>query len=305
MTITDPYKKDISYTAGFFMLIAFGVAGMMFAGILGGGVFSLMTGKDAAELISAVGDPAYLKEMQIIQSLTAIFGFLIPTFVTASFLSSRPFQLVGFAKKTEAWQLMFTILIILSGLAVSSGLGYLSYQLPLTQSIKSLFDKWEKIYATQAVGMVRLESIPDLIVSIIVMALIPAICEEVFFRGGLQNFMYRGNKNAWVSVLVVSLIFSAVHMSGYGFLSRLALGIILGLIYQLSGNIWLSILAHFINNALAIIVMFSQVQAGKSAADAMSDKSGTYLGLLAIPVVILLFVYLNRKAKQIQPADGV
>ncbi|MBO9591923.1 MAG: CPBP family intramembrane metalloprotease [Niabella sp.] len=302
---TDPYKKDISYTAGFFMLVAFGVGGMFLAGAIGGIVWNLMTGKDLLELTKAIGNPAYLKEIQLLQTLQAVLGFLVPTLVTASFLSRKPLELVGFSQKPQGNQVVFSIAIILCGLGISAGLGHLSYQLPLPAGLKAVFNDWEKLYASQAAGLVSFKSIPDLLISIVVLALVPAVCEEAFFRGGLQNFMYRGNRNLWLSVIVVSVIFSIVHMSGYGFLSRLALGVILGLIYQLSGNIWLSILAHFINNALAVIVMYTQVQSGKSIAEAMSDKSGSYLGLLAVPVVALLFMQMNKKIQQTKATDGI
>ncbi|MCF3111332.1 CPBP family intramembrane metalloprotease [Niabella sp. CC-SYL272] len=303
--MTDLDKKDISYTAGFFMLIAFGVGGMFLAGAIGGIAWNLMTGKGLAELAAAVGNPAYLREMQLLQTLQALFGFLAPTLVTASFLSHKPLKLVGFSQKPEGDLVVLSIVLILCGLGVSAGLGHLSYQLPLPVSVKAQFDQWEQVYAAQAAGLVSFKSIPDLLLSILVLALVPAVCEEAFFRGGLQNFMYRGNGNRWMAVIVVSLIFSIVHMSGYGFLSRLALGVILGLIYQLSGNIWLSILAHFINNALAVIAMYLQVQSGKSLAEAMSDKSGSYLGLMAVPVVAVLFMWMNKKIKQKKPADGI
>ncbi|WP_300603165.1 CPBP family intramembrane glutamic endopeptidase [Niabella sp.] len=302
---TDPYKKDISYTAGFFMLVAFGVGGMVLTGAIGGIIWQLMTGKDLVELTKAIGNPAYLREIQLLQTLQAVFGFLVPTIITASFLSRKPLKLVGFGQKTHARQVVLSVAIILCGLGISAGLGHLSYQVPLPASVKERFDQWEQVYAAQAAGLVSFKSIPDLLLSILVLALIPAVCEEAFFRGGLQNFMYRGNRNLWLSVVVVSLIFSVVHMSGYGFLSRLALGVILGLIYHLSGNIWLNILAHFINNALAVIVMYIQVQSGKSLAEAMSDKSGSYLGLLAIPVVVLLFMRMNQKIQQTKAADGI
>lgn len=303
--MTDPYKKDVSYSAGFFMLIAFGVGGLMFSAVLGGGIFKLMTGKDVVTMITAMGDPAYLRETQVLQTLTAVFGFLIPTVVTASFLSRKPLKLVGLGEKMMPWQLVFTILIIFCGMAVSAGLGHLSYQLPLPSWLEARFTKLENTYVTQAAGMVSFKNIPELLVSLVVLALLPAVCEEFFFRGGLQNFMYRSTKNAWVSVVVVSLIFSAVHMSGYGFLSRFALGVILGLIYQLSGNIWLNIAAHFINNGLAIVMMYTQVQAGKTIAEVMNEKSGSYAGLIAVPVVILLFVLMHRKIQQTRSTDGV
>lgn len=305
MITEDPFKKQVSYTAGFFMLIAFGVAGLMFSGLLGGLVWNLMTGQPIEEMQKNIGNTAYLAEFQVFQSLRMFMGMLVPTIVTATFLSHNPGKLVGFKSNIKSWQVFFTIAIILCGLAISSGLGYLSYQLPLGKTVKEFFDQIEGNYAEQAMGLIDLKTVQSLVISIIVMALVPAVCEEAFFRGGLQNFLYRSNKNPWISVVVVSLIFSAIHISGYGFLSRFALGIILGLIYHYSGNIWLSILAHFINNTIAVLMMYGQVQSGKSAVEVMNDKTGSYWGLLALPVVVLLFVMMNKRARQTELADGV
>ncbi|AHF17717.1 hypothetical protein NIASO_12985 [Niabella soli DSM 19437] len=304
MIAEDPYRKPITYSAGFFMLIAFGVGGMILGGLLGGIAWSLSTGRNFLELADAIGNPAYLRQMQLVQTITAVFGFFVPAVATAAFLSRKPLRMMGFEEKSTGRQLIFSVLIIFAGLGVSSGLGYLSYQLPLPQNIITLFDKWESQYAVQAAGLVSFKNIPDLLISILVLALVPAVCEETFFRGGLQNFLYRSKKNLWFPVIVVSLIFSVVHLSGYGFLSRFALGIILGLLYQFTGNIWLNILAHFINNALAMIVLYTQVHAGKSVIGAMSDRGGSYLGLLAVPVVVLLFILLKKKTQQTL-TDGI
>ncbi|MBO9618652.1 MAG: CPBP family intramembrane metalloprotease [Niabella sp.] len=305
MIADDPYRKPITYSAGFFMLIAFAVGGMIFGGFLGGIIWMLTTGKGFQELAAALGNPAYLRQMQLIQTISAVCGFFLPAVITAALLSRKPLRMMGFEQKPAGRQVLFALLIILAGLGISSGLGYLSYQLPLPQDIKTLFDKWENQYAVQAAGLVSFKNIPDLIISILVLALIPAVCEEAFFRGGLQNFLYRSKKNLWFSVIVVSFIFSVVHLSGYGFLSRFALGIILGLLYQFTGNIWLNILAHFINNALAMIVLYTQVQAGKSVMSAMNDRGGTYLGLLAVPVVVLLFILFKKRTEQTVTTNGI
>ncbi|MCH5690294.1 CPBP family intramembrane metalloprotease [Niabella sp. W65] len=122
----------------------------------------------------------------------------------------------------------------------------------------------------------------------------------------MQNYLYRNTGRLWVSVIVVSVIFSAVHFSVYGFLSRAALGIVLGLIYQYSGRLWLSILAHFINNATAVLVMYVAKSNGKSMQAVLNDKEGSYLGFLAIPVIIFLFIqYRKNTRNSLIAADGI
>ena len=133
----------------------------------------------------------------------------------------------------------------------------------------------------------------------VIMAFLPALCEETLFRGGLQNFLTRGTNNPWFSILVVSILFSLAHFSFYGFLSRVFLGIVLGALFHYSGKLWLCILAHFINNALAITLLYIYTQQGKPLQQAMKQDATSFWGILAVPVVIGLFiVFKNASARR-------
>lgn len=128
-----------------------------------------------------VGNVAFLREMQVLQSISAIFGFLLPTLFVASRLSFSPLRITGLSGEINSKQLIFAILIIAAGIAVSGSLGYFTYKLPFPVNWRIKFDQMENTYAEAAVGLVNLSSIPELIISIVVLALLPAVCEEVFF----------------------------------------------------------------------------------------------------------------------------
>ncbi|RYG46859.1 MAG: CPBP family intramembrane metalloprotease, partial [Chitinophagaceae bacterium] len=130
------------------------------------------------------------------------------------------------------------------------------------------------------------------------MAFLPAVCEEALFRGGLQNFLNRGTNMPWMSIIVVSILFSLAHFSFYGFLSRFFLGIVLGAVFHYSGKLWLSILAHFINNALAITVLYISIKNGTSLEEAMAQDASSIWGILAVPVVIGLFAFFKKASLQ-------
>ncbi|MFT4092228.1 MAG: type II CAAX endopeptidase family protein [Niabella sp.] len=295
-------EKGVSYTVAFFMLIAFGIGATLLSGLIALPVLAGMSGKSisfiADHLQDMIGDPAYLREMQVLQTLSAIIGFFVPTLFVAARLTRGPLQLTGFKGTISPRSLLFTIFIMACGLALSSALGYFTYKLPFPVNWRIMFDRLEDNYAENAAGLINLSSVPELLLSIIVLALVPAICEETFFRGGLQNYLYRSNGKMWLSILIVSIIFSAVHASVYGFLARFALGIILGLLYQYSGRIWLNILAHFINNAAAVIAMYSQKASGKSMQQILNDKDGSYIGFIAVPFIILLFMQYKKETAQ-------
>ena len=102
----------------------------------------------------------------------------------------------------------------------------------------------------------------------------------------------------FIAILITSLFFSLVHGSVFLFLSRAVLGIALGLIYYYTRNVWVSFLAHFINNALA----FSQLFFSGGKTSAMDEGTGNILldwtaAIIAIVVSVLLFRFLKKRSE--------
>ena len=103
---------------------------------------------------------------------------------------------------------------------------------------------------TDKIALVTIShSIEELMLNIVIIALIPAIAEEFFFRGFLQQLLNKTTRNYHVSVWFTALAFGIIHFNILGILPLIFLGAILGYIYHFSQNIWISVLAHFINNA--------------------------------------------------------
>ncbi|HEX4876311.1 MAG TPA: type II CAAX endopeptidase family protein [Chitinophagaceae bacterium] len=295
----DSHSKGISYTAGFFMLIAFAVAGSILAGIISLPVWTSMTGQSFTTMEKGISDPANSNAVKVIQSIAAIFGFFLPTLLTAKLMSRKPFRLLGFEGKSNVSEAGLVIAIMLTALFVSGGFAWLNEQIPITESLKKTFDKMEGDYNKQAEAILSLNNTADYFIALLVMAFLPALCEETLFRGGLQNFLTRATRSIWLSVIVVSILFSIAHFSYYGFLSRVFLGVVLGLIYYFSGKLWLSILAHFVNNALAITAVYVYKLQGKPMAEAMKEGNDTaFWGFMALPVLILLVVLFKKYVKK-------
>lgn len=99
-----------------------------------------------------------------------------------------------------------------------------------------------------------LDNIGYLFLALLVVGVVPAICEEFLFRGLILNGLR--NYGAVISIGVSALLFSLMHMNLQQLPYTIILGIVLGLIVYYTKNIWLSILLHFFNNATAIFIMF-------------------------------------------------
>ncbi len=89
-------------------------------------------------------------------------------------------------------------------------------------------------------------------------ALLPALGEELLFRGVAQRLLANWSGNAHVAVWVAAILFSAIHMQFLGFVPRLCMGAALGYLFLWSGNRWYPIIAHFANNAMAVVIVYMQ-----------------------------------------------
>lgn len=292
--MNDNDSKGLSYSAGFFMLFAFVVVGIYVASALSISVWTVFTGRSVQEMQKGLTNPAFGNVAKAIQAITAVSSFFLPTLLVAFLLNKRPIKLLGYSTKIKGNQIGLTVAILIAALFVSSSLSYFNNIIPLPSDWRTTFDKWESSYNDEITAIVGLQSPGEFIIALIIIGFLQALCEETFFRGGLQNFMTRSTHRPFFSIIVVSLIFSAFHISWYGFFSRFFLGVILGLIYEYSGSIWLCIIAHFLNNALAITALYVNQLQGKPLKDTITDHGDTLWGLIAIPVVIGLMTVFKR-----------
>jgi len=302
-------RPGASYGRGFLILLGGVGLGLFIGSLVSMGLWTLMTGRSIFNLQEDMGNPAYVNALRIMQLVSTFFIFFVPAILMAYLLNRKPYRLLGFNFHFSRRQAGMTILIMLAALPLVGALGELNKMIPLSQEMKTYFEGLEKQYADQVKVLARIDSGSEFLLSLLIMAIAPAIFEETFFRGGMQNLLQHITKNPWISIGVTSLVFSAIHFSFYGFIPRFALGVILGLIFHYSGSLWLSILGHFFNNALVVTQIYVYLRQGKSVDDAMEETYPLYWGLIGLAAIVFLFVYFRKFAaedrKKIVPAEDV
>lgn len=94
-----------------------------------------------------------------------------------------------------------------------------------------------------------------LYMSIVTIAIIPAIVEEIVFRGMIIRVVFR--KHLFIGLVVSSLVFASLHESDtwIGYLPYLYSGVIFGLIYLKTKRLEVVILIHFINNLSSLLIL--------------------------------------------------
>ncbi|MGK0315534.1 MAG: membrane protease YdiL (CAAX protease family) [Saprospiraceae bacterium] len=118
--------------------------------------------------------------------------------------------------------------------------------------------------------MLQMDGVGDLIVNLIIIALIPAIGEELLFRGVIQREIIKKMKNPHLAIFLASAIFSGFHMQIQGFLPKLIIGLVLGYAYYWTKSIWYPMVIHFVNNGLQTVLLFfvgDQLEATQETAE--------------------------------------
>ncbi|MCR4828424.1 MAG: CPBP family intramembrane metalloprotease [Bacteroidales bacterium] len=145
-----------------------------------------------------------------------------------------------------------------------------------------------------------LEGVGNLLLNVLVLALVPALCEEFFFRGGVQNICqrwFRGNVH-W-AVVCTAALFSLVHFDVFAFLPRFLLGLLLGYVYVYSGSIWVNVAVHFLNNLMVVLLtyLYNQGTLANNWADDISAPWWLIVPTLLVSGLLFWLVFVRNKKK--------
>jgi uncharacterized protein len=242
---------------------------------------------DVDSLATFMGNPlAYPNEKMILMQMQGVISIL--TFAVAPLLYVKYFDDEVVKVTLNPQETVKPILFFITPLLVLFFMPFSSWLIEWNQHIAfpdflAHFEQWAK----------AMDNGIDFLVAILVLALVPAIGEEILFRGVLQNKIYSLAKNIHMAIWVASFIFSAVHFQFYGFVPRLLLGVLFGYLYHWSGNLYIPTLAHFINNAFTLLLMYMHQQK-IIAIDIETGYAPPEMAVFSF-LLVCLFMYLFKK----------
>ena len=276
------------------------LSGLVFfaVGIFFVALFNLYSVTDFISVSSSSQDMTMFKELQMIYSVSF---FLLPPFVIAFLYQKNIFDFFGLRRSPQVSSLLLVPVLIVVLLPFINWTMLINSSMHFPQSLQGLEEFMRNLEEKAKVLtqlMLYSPSVNQLILNLIIIALLPALGEELFFRGILQKHLIEWLKNDFWGILTTAFIFSAFHMQFLSFLPRFILGIVLGYLFVSSKSLWLNIVAHFTNNALAVVSFFVLAKKGISP-----DALDTW-GISAISVSfslimgLVLFLYIIKKEKQ-------
>lgn len=223
---------------------------------------SIFYGVDMAQLavlMSELENPSNIEVLKMVQTVSAIGTFIVPPFILAWLFDPSPLEFLSIKRKPMLSASLMVVALLFIAVPFINYLGELNSSFHLPSFLKAMED-WMKASEEQAAALteafLKMSTPGELIFNLFMIALIPAIGEELLFRGIVQNIFSRWLKNNHAAVWFTAILFSAMHMQFYGFIPRLMLGAMLGYLLVWSGNLWWPIIAHFVNNAAAVIFSY-------------------------------------------------
>lgn len=293
-------RPGMTYGRTLLAMFGFLLLGAVAGSLLTGGLWTLMTGRGVTTLAEDMTDPHFSHAVRILQLVSSLFLFFLPALAAVRLLHRRPLRFLGFSATADLPMAVMVVLVMAACLPMVGSLTELNRMIPVPAAFEKVFRELEDGYLRQMKAMARMDGVLDYLACLLIMALAPALFEETFFRGGLQNLLYRMTGIPWLAIVVTSLVFSAIHFSYYGFIPRFALGVVLGLLFHPGANLRMAILGHFLNNAVVVTYIYWLTLRGRPIEEVMDDAQPLWYGLPAVAAIVILLIRYHRRAIQLR-----
>ena len=210
--------------------------GMIAGALISFSIVSLLLHIPLADMQKVIMQPEYASMAQLANALASIIAFGLPSIALSMMAKGNWYTHLGFTAIKSYQQIAIIIFLALTGLILSGALGNLTEKIPIPTNFKNWAEGLEAQYKKAMLSMTQMHSIVDLGYALLAVAIIPSIIEEIYFRGTLQKVLMDLTGKPYAAIILTAIFFSAIHFSYFGFLSRAALGIVLGYIYYYSKN---------------------------------------------------------------------
>jgi membrane protease YdiL (CAAX protease family) len=197
--------------------------------------------------------------LKLLQMGSSVGLFLLPALLFYFMQNENPLRSVQVMVMPNIILLFLTLGIIVFAAPFIISMTELNQKMQLPSYLTSL-EQYLKDAEMQSEQMLKrllvMNTKFDFALNMLMLALLPAICEEIFFRGTLQPLLTRLYGNVHIAVIMSAMIFSFIHFQFYGFLPRMILGMVLGYMFVWTNNLWYAILAHLLNNGLQVVALY-------------------------------------------------
>ncbi len=253
--------------------------------------------------LSDLTNPSILNPMKFLQAMYSIGLFIVPCFVFLKLAQQSSFEFLkmNFFPTMVSLLIVFGIMLVVQPLVELTGKWNAAFPFPESFGIADWVKQAEEQGEIVTKAFLKADNIGVFLLNVLIMALLPALGEEIFFRGMIQQYITKAVKNVYIAIVITAIIFSAFHFQFMGFLPRMLLGIILGCIFVWSRNIWLVVFAHFLNNGAAVTLDYLN-QRGIINEEQLESVASDNVSVVLLSLVLLgMLMFALQKQNKLQP----
>ena len=247
-----------------------------------------------------------LKWIQLLQTISL---FLLPSLILAYLCAKVPWNWLQLDNKVNWKVLLWAIGIMLVALPAINLMSHWNQQMVLPTWLSGV-EEWMKAKEAEAEWLTKqfmsVTTISGLLVNLLLMAVLPAVSEEITFRGVLQQLLTAPHRlSPHLAIWLTAIIFSAIHMQFYGFVPRMLMGALFGYMLVWTGSLWVPMLMHFVNNGMAVLLYFMANRAhwDMDKVDAIGTGNTLWLGIVSL-VLTVVGIYMFRRSTTIRSASS-
>lgn len=294
------YWRDYPW---FLQLVLFGLMAftlVSFSGLILHMLMPSMTGYSVATILAMTAESSDKLKSAFLwtQGISSVFGFMLPPLLFAYLSHPRVKPYLGLKAPQQPLHILLAVFMMLGAMPVLMELASVLKELIPGSRNNAAQNRIEAI--TEA--LLDIKTPAQLVQVLIVMALIPAIGEELFFRGVLFRFAHQRTARIVLPMIITSVLFGAVHGTPFNFLSISIAGVLLCVIYYWSGSLLTGMIAHFVYNGTQIYIYYLSKENAAMKEIAKTNQLPVSI-VLTGAVVFLVALFAFWKTRKPLPQD--
>jgi membrane protease YdiL (CAAX protease family) len=300
MDFLEKHRSESSAYVQLLILTGYALAGLIVGSILSLIVILLVSDHQTMASLPDLSfdDPNTLNALKILQIMSSVGLFLLPPIFLALTERRKISQFYDW-KKPVLPMLGIIFLLMMFSLPITELSGLINQKMTLPDALKPL-EEWMRAKEDEAEKMVlkllTMRTTTDFLVNMFMIAVLPAVAEELMFRGGVQRSFLKMFGNPHAAIWITAIIFSAIHVQFFGFIPRLLLGALFGYIYLWTKSLWYPMFAHFLNNGYAVCMALYFQKHNLPLENVEETPAFNWMGyVLGLIVTVFLLIYLRKQ----------
>ncbi len=251
-----------------------------------------------------ISNPDNLSVLKYFQIVNQLGLFIFPCLIFAFLVNKNVSEYLKVKRKPVFSSLIIAGLIMLVAIPVINWLSNINEMVSLPKSLESienLLKNYEESAEKMTEAFLNVHTLSGLLLNIVMIGIIPAVGEELLFRGVLLRLFNDWTKNCHIAILISAFLFSAMHLQFFGFVPRMLIGVLFGYLFVWTRSLWIPVFAHFINNTFAVIITFlTNKGIINTNLDVVGTRSNDYIYLIISIIAVsflIIRIFLTEKKK--------